>query len=607
MIRRSVLSPLFLTSASLLLLANPAYASFPLPPRLSALAYASDYTVGQADLMLPMHGNTNQNLYVDPALSYGTDNQNEFDLGVGYRWVHNQAAILGGYLFGGYSRLDNNARIWIANPGIEALGSRWDAHLNGYFPMGDRHANVGTRMNTFFTGHSQVGNLLVVEQFVGSGVDGKVGYQLFPDSSWKAYLGSYFFSPAETRNVWGGAAGVEYWFTQNVKVIGAYSYDKLRRSTYALGLGVEWGGTRLHRTDPTLEERLTDPVERNLAELGRGSKIPTTIKNQSTGITVVLANNIAFFSQTGGPNNGGLGLGFANCTFENPCGPTDFTQTSVNTLGGLLPNTQFYFNGGTYTSSGGTINLISGQSLQSRTADYTQPATDAARSTLISNTLRLQGNNTIQNMILLPSAPGNTGVNIAGANNTIIGSDIGSPSNRPTLGVLSSGNSNTLINNSQIFASGTAYTDGGIGNSTALIQNSVLNVDATTLSPAGGAFGVALSASNNSLTINNSTIDVTNVTPSASTFGINNAGTQNTINMNNSDMRVLSTNSSTSSQTFSINSGSQTSPIVINGGTLIVDSPGGGGTGIIRPLGTPPITIQNGTLCFVNGSSVTCQ
>ena len=37
----------FLASlVSLSLICGPVYADFPLPPRLSALAYASDYTVG---------------------------------------------------------------------------------------------------------------------------------------------------------------------------------------------------------------------------------------------------------------------------------------------------------------------------------------------------------------------------------------------------------------------------------------------------------------------------------------------------------------------------------------------------------------------------------
>ncbi len=73
------------------------------------------------------------------------------------------------------------------------------------------------------------------------GADAKVCYQLFPGSAWKAYIGSYYFSPAQTNNIFGGAAGIEYWFTQNVKMVGDYIYDNFRRSTYAFGIGLEWG------------------------------------------------------------------------------------------------------------------------------------------------------------------------------------------------------------------------------------------------------------------------------------------------------------------------------------------------------------------------------
>lgn len=66
---------------------------------------------------------------------------------------------------------------------------------------------------------------------------------------------------------------------------------------------------RKHTADPSLPERLTDPVERYLAHWGHGSGIRT---------------------------------------FENPCAPSDFSQTGVNTLNTLLPNTTMFFNGGNY-------------------------------------------------------------------------------------------------------------------------------------------------------------------------------------------------------------------------------------------------------------------
>lgn len=155
--------------------------------------------------MLPLTGDRHHNLYLDPNVAYGTDNQAYADLGLGYRWLKNDTAILGFYLFGGYTRIDNNARLWTVNPGIEALGSNWDAHVNAYFPMGDRHQPLGDVQRVYFTDHSELMDRIQLSQNVGNGADVKFGYQLFPKSSLKAYVGGYFFDPEQTSNIYGSA------------------------------------------------------------------------------------------------------------------------------------------------------------------------------------------------------------------------------------------------------------------------------------------------------------------------------------------------------------------------------------------------------------------
>lgn len=78
----------------------------PLPPRFSAAAYTGVYTVGQADLMVSLDGDGQHNLYVNPQGAYGSDQQWYGDVGLGYRWIKNDAAILGWYLFAGHSRVE---------------------------------------------------------------------------------------------------------------------------------------------------------------------------------------------------------------------------------------------------------------------------------------------------------------------------------------------------------------------------------------------------------------------------------------------------------------------------------------------------------------------
>jgi hypothetical protein len=178
----------------------------------------------------------------------------------------------------------NQSSFWIANPGVEAMGSRWDARINGYIPVGGRSDDLGivqfNQSSRFvFSGHTErrVTTYLTGDetQQIGDGVDAKVGYQVFRNVPLKAYLGAYFFNISNADNVRGGAAGVEYWFDQHVKAFVNYTYDNLQYNTVVGGLAVSFGGVDEARADPSLSERLTDPVERYLANLGHGSGIPS--------------------------------------------------------------------------------------------------------------------------------------------------------------------------------------------------------------------------------------------------------------------------------------------------------------------------------------------
>lgn len=484
--------------------------ALPLPARLSANGYTSDYTVGQADLMVPIVGDTHHNFYLDPTVGIGSDSQGYADLGVGYRWVQSETAILGGYLFGGYSRLANNARVWVINPGIEAMGSRWDAHLNAYVVTGDRHDSLGNFLLSNFSGHSIVEAAFNTVQYTGDGTDIGVAYQLFSQTPLKGFLGGYFFAPSQ-GNVGGGVAGLEFWLESHLKIFAAYSYDNVRHSTGALGLGVEFGGTHYHRTDPDLEERITDPVTRYLAELGHGSKIPTRIKSQPIGQGTNISN-IAFFSQTGTPNNGGMGLTADNCTFENPCGKTDLTDMGAMELNNLLPNTIMYFNGGNYDATdtmGGSnpVTLSVGQSIESRTSDYSQPATGVARSTFTGG-FNLPGENTLSNIVVLPSSGVSTGVNSTGGTNFISGSQIGSQANPYDNAVVITAGELTSQNNT-LYANTVGFEGQGASTSN-LIANTITITGGT-----GTVSGIVLSdtatATISQTTINTSNNDDANV------------------------------------------------------------------------------------------------
>jgi hypothetical protein len=597
--------------------------SFPLPPRFSANALGSDYAVADVDLMLPLKGDNAHNLYVDPNLAYGSDNQGYGDLGVGYRWIHNEAAILGGYLFAGYSRIDNNARLWVANPGIEVLGSRWDAHVNGYAVMGDRNQSAGNYLGPiYYSGHAGFAIPYQHMQHTGNGADAEIAYQFFPQSSLKAYVGSYFFSPSQEHDIWGGAAGLEYWIESYLKVFASYTLDNVRHSTGALGLGVEFAGTHVHRSNPSLAERITDPVARYLSELGRGSAIPSRVNSQrqmmmisnSAGEEipvpvppVPIVRDIAFFSQSGLPNNGGIGLTLADCTFQNPCGPKDFSQTGVNTLNSLLPNTPMYFNGGSYPAVGmSPLTLNAGQSVHSRSADYTQAAEGDARS-VFNGAFVLANNTTLDSIILLPAAGANTvGIQAGGAANFLVtGSQIGSASNPFGSGALligvsasSSAGSGSIVN-SELFGRVTGVRIIAPNSNLTIQKESTI----TALGASNGSTGVYISNTTHDVIVTileNSQINVIGKSNTAFIApGIFAQGQNTVVNMSQSGVNVNGNVSSgeaayalltTTGGTIQVQQGVLN--VIGNKDSVISDSESGGG----------PIQISRDSTCSVNGS-----
>ncbi|MGA7536993.1 MAG: hypothetical protein WBV88_06665 [Candidatus Rickettsiella isopodorum] len=573
-----------------------------LPPRFSANASTGVYTVGQADLMISLDGDQQHNLYVNPQGAYGSDQQWYGDVGLGYRWIKNESAILGWYLFAGHTRVENSSGFWLTNPGLEVMGRRWDARINVYIPVAGRSNELGIKefdiVNTpVFTGHTEMINSVFSDanaiQQVGNGADARVGYQLFRSVPLKGYLGAYFFDIANADKVRGGAAGLEYWFDDNIRVFTNYSYDNYQHSNVIGGIGISFGGVRNgHTADPSLAERLTDPVERYLANLGHGSGIPskTLLYGMGSGSrSVLVSDSIAFFSQTGTPNNGGGSLTLANCTFENPCGPTDFSQTGVNTLNNLLPNTRMYFNGGNYFANIGTdpLPLNNGQSIHSRTTDYSAPATGTDRSSFGGGFV-LAGNNLLENIILIPFLGGSplTGVTINGQNNQIRGSDIGNENNRyggygiDDLGI------KTRIENTAVYARQLGIVKEG--NSNLTIQNSTIDVEelggGAGIIVMGGSVSVIDSAirltgtsnfdyigiqtlSNTNISITNSTIDV-----------VHNSNTGNAVvlsNGNGSNITVIDSNLSVQGTNSSIATGN-------------------------------PVNINSGTVCMVNGVTTVC-
>lgn len=579
---------------SILFCTSPSLAEKPPQPRFSANGYATDYAVGDMDLMIPINGDRYHNLYLNPAVAYGSDKQGYADLGFGYRWIQNCRTLLGVYLFGGYSRVEHNARLWVANPGIEAMGRRWDAHLNGYISMRDRNYhyidNRDDLIGQIATGNriASLRQIVNADQYTGNGLDVKLGYQLLPKAPLKGYIGGYYFYANEANSIGGGAVGLEYWVHPQIKTFASYTYDNVRHSTGALGLGIELGGTRQHRVNPCLEERITDPVERYLAELGRGSAIP----NKSTynyGVPFAgpetYVDNIAFFSSSGSSN-----LNLENCTAENPCGPAAFIQSNVDQLNVTLPNTNFYLSSGSYSATGTTIDLNPGQSIHSLTANYLNPASGTARANLLSN-INLHGDNILENMLLIQQSDPDLSksITIFGENNAIIGSQLGNMN--PLDNILASNTPKVLIS-----IKNTSATDP----TSLILKDDVLQLNTVNLYDPRG-IDLYNTLGNASVTLIDSIIEVASTNTNAG-YGILMLNDNTTASL--MDVQLYNTNvfgSHAVLHTFIGNPAAANQNFTVNGGVL------SSAQYISYDLGDSINETFNGTTCIVSGTEVTCS
>ncbi len=526
----------------------------PLPPRLDAQIYGSTkYSGVQADGMLPVGGDSEHNLHLDLQIQESTNSQWVTGLGIGYRQLINASGILGAYVFADRTRDADDSCFSFLSPGIEFLSRRVDARLNSYIPVG-RHQHLlaqGLGGATFglptstFTGHVQEDEYLKQYRRVGTGFDLLVGYRPVIDLPIRTMLGAYHFHIHRAGHVNGIAVGADYWLNHHWRVGARYNYDNVNRSVAALNLGVRLGGERYPSSHYAIQQRITDPIERHVSQLGHGSETPSRVYFHDLGPQIA-QSHIFFFNQAISDNSNLIRLSpvtsLSQCTFENPCGPSQFNQDTLTAIASLDPNAVFYFNGGTYTAAlhtggpAGTvpITLQPNQVLESRTPDYTLTASPAQRTTFIGG-FQLSSNNVLRNINIQAGSGITTGIESSqSGSSTINSSVIGDNTYAYTIGIDLSNGAQINVFNSTVFANTTALNlqTSAIAN----INNSVFNVNSS-VNPA-----IGIVANNAMLTFTGSNLSVTGNT-SLTGIQLYNSAASTTIN--NASIQVNTTTSQT--------------------------------------------------------------
>jgi hypothetical protein len=510
-------------------------AAFPLPPRVSITGLAgSDYT-SSGDGMVPLVGDADQIWYGDVQGRYGEKGTWMGSLGTGYRRVVDNARILGGYVFIDRNESERGNHFWLASPGIESLGNDWDFRVNGYIPISSRQKDAGTVFAddlgdcqfVNFTGHQQFDHLFDLHEEVNAGVgfDGEIGRVLPFLMQTRAYVGGYHFQFKDSENMNGVSGRLEYPAMPHVNFIASDNYDNIQHNTVLIGVRLSAGGFSNEKVPTTIEERILDPITRNLGSQDSGTGVPILLTKHDEDRNVLERDNIYFFTANDG-NAFVAANTTANCTFEHPCTGGSWSQTTVDSINGFAPNTNFYFNSGTYTNVGtgtapnATVSLNNGQSMYGRSATYRCPANGNERPLLLGG-FNLIGNNILDSLRVLNSSTRTTtpsailsALNIDNAPNIKLNNDdiraeaifqgnMPSGNNNRVVGIALGSNSQIWINHSNISASAVVTGNNGTVNSATGIGKTA----------AGSA-----NISNNAITINNSI-----VTGAASIGGDNNS------------------------------------------------------------------------------------
>ncbi len=520
--------------------------SWPTPydPRLSAWGTGGDHTLGQGDFMLPLAGNESFFWYGDVQGKYGSDENSTGSFGTGLRGIFKSDYLLGAYLFADYNHFDNGGNFWFLSPGAELMGLRWDLHLNGYFPISsqtqfvgqDFGDNLGIANDVSFGPHEQYDDLFSIFNSVGPGIDAELGYQWFKHYGFKTYVGGYHFSPKIGDNINGGSLKLLFPINHHFSLLAEDNYDNTFHNSFMAGVRLTFGGEKRDILPQTLQDRMLDPIERNLATISNGNSVPEVTSLQDQGNRVLERSNIYFFTNNGGSNFDSA-TGSANCTFANPCNAASFTQTNINAINSFAPSTNFYFNGGTYQANGSifdnspgaatSLSINNGQSFYGRSSDYKLAASGNGRPSFIGG-LNLAGNNTIDSVQVLNNAADRLvqGIKLVDANNVVI--------NNSVIGAL---------NSEQGYAEGIL-----VQNSNLTLNNSVVNAyTGITGAPSDATIGIQMDGLENNLTMNNSRINIAGDAANSVSIGIwltpfSGFPVSDSIVLNNSEVNINTSN-----------------------------------------------------------------
>lgn len=438
-------------------------AILPFVPRMTLDGLIGSDGLAGGDAMVPVYGDERGIFFLDIAGKTAFDNPSLASLGGGLRKVWSEDQILGAYVFADRSVSDQSNAFWFVSPGIESMGRVWDFRANGYIPTGSTRVSSGSGFAdefgnynyVSFNQHNQFDVLVNNFEEVGWGVDGEIGRRIPGLPAMRAYLGGYHFNLENADDINGVSARLEYPITRLFTFSLRNSYDNNQNETIEAQFSLTLGGVNDTPQDPNqpIEQRLLDPISRNLATLGQANGEPIVNEQEVVSGSIIENSNIWFFDA-----NSHQGFVNANsCTAENPCSSPSFNQSTIDSINAVSTgNPLFYFRAGSYSAlTNGSPDVLTNDSLYSRNYNYTAPQ----RGAIFSGGFVINGQSTLDSITLFNSSEFvqpvglmiNPGAKVT-LNNSVVGAVNNNTKQAYTTAIHLSDSNLTVTNHSEIYA-----------------------------------------------------------------------------------------------------------------------------------------------------------
>ncbi|ESW93664.1 hypothetical protein X770_03990 [Mesorhizobium sp. LSJC269B00] len=389
---------------------------------------------------LPLKQNLESVLFLDVRSKYDFDDGFGQDVGLGVRRIVNPDLMIGGYAYLNIQNHDSHQFV-ASTLGLEAITSKYDAHVNVYLPISGDRSTAGQESSLSLVGHQLIEQISAIahRDYAAWGIEGEVGVQVplnLPENhSLRFDVGAYHFGDpdGDDGSITGAKAGLEYSIGDvigkgtSLTFTGEVRNDNRDDTQFAGSIRLTvplnafdkgWssaddGAEPVYPVSPGLRKRVNERVR---GDIGVRIESQDKVTGTSTRVAINAATNTAFgqFFFADGDNDA-LGLG----TIGDP-------TTLDNAVAGAGANGVVVALGGKGNITTAGVTLANGQTVigggggvQARLADGSIGTYNFGGSNGT-----IQGTNPANNVLTLANGNTLSGITITGGKDGIFGNNI---------------------------------------------------------------------------------------------------------------------------------------------------------------------------------------